>query len=50
KVISNIKNDMLEKVFMSFRKKIVFCTNSDGAPSEKLPLEIMRIFFINKIN
>ncbi|EZA60801.1 hypothetical protein X777_13633, partial [Ooceraea biroi] len=36
KVVSNIKDDMLEKVFTSFRKRIDFCTNSDGAHFENI--------------
>ncbi|EZA51839.1 hypothetical protein X777_09634, partial [Ooceraea biroi] len=35
-VVSNIKDDMLEKVFTSFRKRIDFCTNSDGAHFENI--------------
>lgn len=30
-VVRNIADDMLEKVFTSFYKRIEFCTNSDGA-------------------
>ncbi|EFN82116.1 hypothetical protein EAI_11815, partial [Harpegnathos saltator] len=36
KVVSNIKDDMLEKVFMTFHKRIEFCTNSDGAHFENI--------------
>ncbi|EZA55138.1 hypothetical protein X777_05325 [Ooceraea biroi] len=36
KVISNIKDDMLEKVFTRLRKRIEFCTNSDGAHFEDI--------------
>ncbi|EFN81573.1 hypothetical protein EAI_08078, partial [Harpegnathos saltator] len=36
KAISNIKNDMLEKVFTSFCKRIEFYINSDGAHFENI--------------
>jgi hypothetical protein len=35
-MIVNIKQDMLEKVFMNFRKRIVFCANSDGTRFENI--------------
>lgn len=34
KVVRNIKDDMLKKVFTSFRKRIEFCTNSHGSHFE----------------
>jgi len=36
KVVSNIKDDILEKVFTSFRKRIEFCTDSNGAHFENI--------------
>jgi len=36
KVVSNIKDDILEKVFTSFCKRIEFCTDSNGAHFENI--------------
>lgn len=36
RIVNNIKNDILEKVFTSFRKRIEFCTDSDGAHFENI--------------
>ena len=36
KVVGGIAKDMLENVFMSFRKRIDFCKNSDGTHFENI--------------
>ncbi|EFN62753.1 hypothetical protein EAG_08618, partial [Camponotus floridanus] len=34
KVVNNIKDNILKKVFTSFRKRIEFCTDSNGVHFE----------------